>query len=402
MKSFDLHIHTRLIFGTDKAETFADAVAHVGKSIYIITGGGSVVKLGYFDQVRNLLTSRGLTVHHFSGIEPNPHAQTIDKAAALVNKSGADAIIALGGGSVMDATKAIAALVHDNEPHIWPFVLGEPRRGELKGAIPIICIPTTAATASEVTMGSVISNPETKGKSVIGYPFLRPVISWLNPEFTTKVPAVTTADGASDILSHVFENYILGGNDSPLTDYYCEGIIRSVIETLPAVLNDPENIALRARLLWASDLALNGYQMAGRNPAPYVLHAIEHAMSGYSPDLAHGRGLATLYPAYFRWLWEKGFHKERFARLGRNVFNLSGDERATGMGFISQFEKWLKQNGLYQSTTSLGIPRDAFFQIADYATRIYGRDGVIPAADGISVTEAVEILEMTENQKPDN
>jgi hypothetical protein len=85
--------------------------------------------------------------------------------------------------------------------------------------------------------------------------------------------------------------------------------------------------------------------------------------------------------------------------LGRNVFNLSGDERATGMGFISQFEKWLKQNGLYQSTTSLGIPRDAFFQIADYATRIYGRNGVIPAADGISVTEAVEILEMTENQK---
>jgi len=400
MIPFDLHIHTRFLFGDSKADDFADAVAHVGKSVFIITGGGSVVRLGYFDLVKSLLEARGVTVHHFSGIEPNPQARTIDKAAAEVNKSGADCVLALGGGSVMDATKAIAALAHDNEPHIWPFVLGEPRRGQLKGALPIICVPTTAATASEVTMGSVISNEETNGKSVIGYPFLRPVISWLNPEFTLDVPATTTADGASDIFSHVIENYILGGNTSTMTDYYCEGVIRTVIDTLPKVLEDLRNKSLRADLLWASNLALNGYQSAGRTPSPFVLHALEHALSGYNSDLAHGRGLAVLYPAYFRWLWDKGLHHDRFARLGRNIFGLSGTESETGFGFITRFEDWLRKTGLYQSIPSLGIPESAYPQIAAYAVSVYGRNSQIPAAGGIGVSEVIEIFTGTHRQVP--
>ncbi len=398
MQPFDLHIHTRFLFGGSKADAFADAVANVGNSIHIITGGGSVVKSGYYSQIKSLLEKRGVKVYHFSGIEPNPQAKTCDRAAQEVSKSGADAVLALGGGSVMDATKAIAALVHDNEPHIWPFVLGEPRKGELKGALPIICVPTTAATASEVTIGAIISNAETNGKASIAYPFLRPCISWLNPEFTVGVPPITTADGASDIFSHVIENYLLGGTNSPVTDYYCEGIIKTVIDTLPKVIADPTNLQYRADLLWASNLALNGYHSAGRNPSAYVLHALEHALSGYNTDLAHGRGLAILYPAYFRWLWDNNHARERFSRLGKNIFAHEGDDDSAGMGFITDFESWLRENGLFQSIPSIGIPVEAYKEIATYAVRVYGRNNVIPAVGGISADDIIDIFQRTHNQ----
>src|SRR5690606_10662560 len=130
------------------------------------------------------------------------------------------------------------------------------------------------------------------------------------------------------------------------------------------VLKDPGNLSLRANLLWASNLALNGYHAAGRQPAPFVLHALEHALSGYKTDLAHGRGLAILYPAWFRWLWERNLYHDRFARLGRHLFGLDGPDDETGMAFITRFETWLQENGLYQSIPSLGIPESAYETIA--------------------------------------
>lgn len=399
MNSFDLHIPTHIYFGKEKASVFFDQLKEYGEKVLIVTGGGSVKKMGYFDEVTGHLEERGFTFFHFEGIEPNPHSQTINRAAEFGQQNEVEFVLALGGGSVMDASKAIAGLIHDGENDIWPFVVGEPRYKTMNGALPIVTIPTTAATASEVTAHAVISNPEVKGKSPVSYPFMKPSASWLNPGYHTSLPLETTRDGASDIISHVIENYLLGGNDSPLADRYSEGVMETVLETLPQIEENPDDEALRGRLLWASTMALNGMQVAGRTPAPFTLHNLEHSLSGYRPELAHGRGLATLYPAYMRWLWENGRVRERLALFGRRLFGVqnSNDDEAA-MESIKSFEQWLRENGLYQRLSDVGIPSDAYGEIADYAIKTYGGGSELSAAGPLSREQIIEIFTKTEKQ----
>jgi len=399
MNSFEVHIPTHLFFGSDKSDNFFDKLSDVGSNALIVIGGGSVKRTGYLDEVTSHLTKRSINWTLFEGIEPNPHAQTIDRAAAIGKERGVDFVLAFGGGSVMDASKAIAGLIHCDQENIWPFVLGEPKYKKLTGALPVATIPTTAATASEITPHAVISNPKVKGKSPISYSFFKPIASWLNPAYHTSLPLETTRDGASDIFSHVIENYLLGGNDSPLADRYSEGIMKTVFETLPKVVKDPENEALRGDLLWASSLALNNIQVAGRVPSVFILHNLEHALSGYNPELAHGRGLATLYPAYFKWLMENNRVVDRLALLGNQLFDIeieNQDEAAAEC--IAMFEEWLKENDLYQRLSDVDIPSEAFSEIADYAIRVYGGGEPLDAAGELGKREIIEIFEKTEEQ----
>lgn len=397
MKDFDIHIQTRLLFGPGNEKKFYDHILSIGKRVFIVIGGGSVKRLGYLERVMQGLKKGDAEILLFEGIEPNPTSKTINKAAKEATEFKADVILAVGGGSAMDASKAIAGLVYAEEDDIWPYVLGESKMGKMKGAIPIAAVPTTAATASEVTPHSVISNPETNGKSPISFPFLRPTVSWLNPEFTLELPPTTTRDGASDILSHVFENYLLGGNKSPLSDRYSEGVISTVIETLPLVIAEPDNYELRARLLWASNLALNGYQQAGREPSGFVMHSIEHAISGFYPQIAHGRGLATIYPAYFRWLWKHDRCRDRMAQLGERVFGIDKDDVSyASLTFINRFEEWLKANDLFQSLSDLGVEESKFEAIAQYTIDTYGFGKDLDARGPLTKENIVEILKMTE------
>lgn len=398
MNSFSIYSPTRIFFGADQLTTFSEFAALLGKRALILTGGGSVERLGYLKQVSESLTAAGIEVSYFSGIEPNPESATINLAAAKLRDEGATFIVALGGGSVMDAAKAVAALVHAGEDDIWPFVLGEPKAFELNGAIPIVAIPTTAATASEVTQYAVISNRTVGGKSVLAAEFLKPTVALLNPAFTKDVPPVTTRDGAADILSHVLENYLLGGNSSPLADRYTEGVMLTVIESLPVVLANPGDLDARGNLLWASNLALNSYQLAGRKESEFVLHSMEHALSGHAPDLAHGRGLATLYPAYFRWLLSNDRAVDRLALLGERLFDLEGTEQDMAHGFIAAFEEWLKENDLYQSLGDLGFSAGDYPAIAEYAVKVYGDGKQLGALGALPASEIVAIFEATERQ----
>jgi alcohol dehydrogenase YqhD (iron-dependent ADH family) len=309
-------------------------------------------------------------------------------------------VVPVGGGSAMDASKAIAALIKTGEKDVWPFVAGQPKAGKLTGAIPVAAVPTTAATASEVTQYAVISHYEQNEKSTLAHDFLKPQAAWINPAFTTGVPKTTTADGGADILSHVFENYLLGGNDSPLADGYSEAVIRTVIDALPRVLTEPTDVALRGRLLWASTLALNGYQQAGRQASEYVLHSMEHALSGFKSDLAHGRGLATLYPSYFRWLIETGRAKDRLAKLARNIFGVSGPDVDTSANlFVTRFEGWLRETGLYQSLESLGFDPKRYPAVAAYCVKVYGTDGQLNALGALTPADIVRIFEGTARQR---
>jgi alcohol dehydrogenase YqhD (iron-dependent ADH family) len=398
MNSFALYTPTRIHFGADQLAAFAAATARLGRHAFVVTGGGTIARLGILDQVNAALQQQGVKLTHFAGIEPNPEAATINRATAALRAAQADFVVAIGGGSVIDAAKAIAALAHSGENDIWPFVLGEPRAFQLQGALPIAAVTTTAATASEVTPFAVISNRAANGKSILVAEFIKPLTAWLNPAFTTGLSARTTQDGAADILSHVFENYLLGGNDSPLADRYAEGIMATVIETLPRLLAKPDDVNARGHLLWASTLALNDYQNAGRQPAQFVLHAIEHALSAFKPELAHGRGLATLYPAYFRWLLAEGRAVDRLAQLGSRLFGLTGSEAVRAEGFIVRFEQWLHENQLLQSLGQLGFNAAQYPQIAEYAVRVYGDGKQLEALGALPAAQISALFTATERQ----
>jgi alcohol dehydrogenase YqhD (iron-dependent ADH family) len=365
----------------------------------LVIGGGSVERLGYLGIVQAALHAAGVETEVFAGIEPNPNCPTIAKAAAVGKAFGAQVVVPVGGGSAMDASKAIAGLIHTGETDVWPFTLGAAKAGQLAGSLPIAAVPTTAATASEVTPYAVISNYASNEKSVLAHEFFKPKAAWLNPAFTTEVNPVTTADGAADILSHVFENYLLGGNDSPMADGIAQTVMSTVLHALPGVLKEPKSLALRGQLLWASTVALNGYPMAGRNPSEFVLHSMEHALSGFMPALAHGRGLATLYPSYFRWLHQHDRGRERLAKLGRTLFGFAEtDTEAGSMQFIDAFENWLRCTGLYQSLTKLGFQEAQYEAIAQYAVRIYGNGGQLNALGALPVAEIVAIFQGTHRQ----
>ncbi|HTB80029.1 MAG TPA: iron-containing alcohol dehydrogenase [Opitutaceae bacterium] len=398
MNSFTLYTPTRIHFGADQLDAFAQATARLGHHAFVVTGGGTIQRLGILDQVSGSLTKAGLKLTHFPGIEPNPEAATINRATAALRVAQADIVVALGGGSVIDASKAIAALAHSGENDIWPFVAGEPRAFQLKGALPIAAITTTAATASEVTPYAVISNRAAKGKSILAAEFLKPLTAWLNPVFTTGLSARTTQDGAADILSHVFENYLLGGSDSAIADRYSEGIISTVIETLPRLLASPSDLVARGNLQWTATLALNDYQQAGRKPSQFVLHLIEHALSAFRPELAHGRGLATLYPAYFRWLLSEGRAVDRLAQLGERIFGLTGTEATRAQGFITRFEQWLQDNQLYQSLEQLGFAETEYPAIAEYAVRSGGDGRQLDAAGPLPAEKIVALFRATKRQ----
>lgn len=399
MQGFELWTPTRISFGDSHAENFAKSVAELGTKALVVIGGGSVKKLGYLQLVIDALHAQKVETHVYEGIESNPNADTVNDAAAVGKAFGATVVVPVGGGSTMDAAKAIAGLIFTGEPDIWPFVAGQPRAGTLSGSLPIAAVPTTAATASEVTPFAVISKYDANEKSVLNHEFFKPKAAWINPAFTVGVSATTTADGGADILSHVFENYLLGGNDSPLADGYSETVMRTVIDTLPETLKTPGSVPHRARLLWASTLALNSYQTAGRNPTEFVLHSMEHALSGSMSKLAHGRGLATLYPSYFRWLHAQNRGRDRLAKLGKNLFGLhTPDDSLSAMAFIERFEMWLKSVGLYQSLTSLGFSESQYRGIADYCVKVYGTDGVLSALGPITVDEIVAIFTGTARQ----
>lgn len=399
MHSFTLHIPTELFFGADQGAAFAASAAKLGKHAFVVTGSGSIVRLGYLAEVTKLLTDAGVRVTHFGGIEPNPEAVTINRATAELLAAGADFVVAVGGGSAMDAAKGIAALAATSgADDVWPFTLGGAKAGRFTAALPLAAVATTAATASEVTPYSVISHRVSHGKSVLGHEFLKPRVSWLNPRFTTAVPATVTADGAADILSHVFENYLLGDDASPLADRHTEAVMLTVIETLPKQLADLGDEKLRGSLLWASTLALCGLQGAGRSGSGFPMHSIEHAMSGVRPELAHGRGLATIFPAYFRWLIAHDRGVARFAQLGTRLFGIAGSDTERANGFVHAFERWLATNGLRQSAASLGFTASDFERIADYTVKIYGDGKSIDALGPITRDEVVAILADTARQ----
>lgn len=315
MLDFTYNIPTKIHFGKNALDFVGEEVKKYSDKVLITYGGGSIKKNGVYDEVIKELKNSGVEIFELSGIEPNPRIDSVREGVKIIKENNIGAILAVGGGSTIDASKFMAAgACADFDP--WEFISkGKP----MSPAIPLLSVLTMAATGSEMDCGGVITNPETKEKLSSGHPDTRPKVSFLNPEITYSVNKFQTACGSSDILSHIFETYFNVDDSMFMLDRIMESLMKTVIKYGPIAMKDPENYEARANLMWASSWAINDF-IADSSKASWTVHPIEHELSAFY-DITHGLGLAILTPRWMEYvLSEKTVHK--FYDLGVNVFDI--------------------------------------------------------------------------------
>jgi len=372
MQSFTFHLPTKIIFGPGKLDQIGIEAKNLGERAMIITGKRSSSEHGIINKVKDYLQIEGIGAVVFDKIEPNPRSSTIDEAAALARKNKCDFVIGLGGGSPMDAAKGVAVAAVTGEP-IWDYVRhGQPVPKPIKTALPLIEIPTLAATGSEANSGAVITNWETHEKAGLFSPHIFPKVSIIDPELTVTVPEDYTVDGGIDIISHVIEGFFTGADNTPIQDRFSLAIVKTVMDYLPKVVRNPLDVDARSQLSWASTMALSGVINLGRGGS-FPLHAMEHALSGHY-DISHGRGLALLIPRLMEYTYQS--RPDKFAMMARALFDErdEGDDDETEIGrrAIDGMIKFLESVGRHLRMKDVGIEDESKFeQMAEDTIRIY-------------------------------
>ncbi|MDU5913864.1 MAG: iron-containing alcohol dehydrogenase [Anaerococcus vaginalis] len=370
MLDFTYNIPTKIHFGKDALDFVGDEVKKYSDNVLITYGGGSIKKNGVYDKVVSELKNSGVEIFELSGIEPNPRIDSVREGVKIIKENNIGAILAVGGGSTIDASKFMAAgACADFDP--WEFISkGKP----MSPAIPLLSVLTMAATGSEMDCGGVITNPETKEKLSSGHPDTRPKVSFLNPEITYSVNKFQTACGSSDILSHIFETYFNVDDSMFMLDRIMESLMKTVIKYGPIAMKEPENYEARANLMWASSWAINDF-IANSSKAAWTVHPIEHELSAFY-DITHGLGLAILTPRWMEYvLSEKTVHK--FYDLGVNVFDIDKnlDQMDVAKKAIEKVKEFFFETlGLDSNLKEIGIDEKYFDQMSKKAC---GKNGKI-------------------------
>ena len=364
MRNYTHAIPTKLYFGEGQIAKLDGALRPFGTNVLLAYGGGSIKKTGLYDTVKKILDDGGFKVVELSGIEPNPRIGSVRRGVALCKENKIDAILAVGGGSTIDCCKAIAAGVfYDGD--LWEMVAN--RHGLLK-ALPLVDILTLSATGSEFDNGGVISNPDTSEK--LGNVYTYPAASICDPTYTYSVSAYQTAAGTADIMSHIFEGYFSRTEDSSLSDYVAEGVLKTAIKYLPIALRKPDDYEARANLMAIASVACSGIPEYGKQGTGWPCHQMEHELSAFY-DITHGVGLAILTPRWMRFILEKDPSCAwRFVRFAKNVWGLFGtDEAALAEAGIAATEAFFRTSGIPMTLSELGIGPEHFAEMAAHANR---------------------------------
>ncbi len=317
MNSFIYEIPTKVYFGENQLQkNLSKEIKKYGNKVLLVYGGGTIKKIGLYQEIIKELKDFNIEVYEFSGIEPNPRHTSINKAASICKEKDIDVILGVGGGSVIDSCKIIAAgRYYDGD--IWDFVT---KKAEIQKALPIITILTLSATGSEMNTTSIISNIETNEKKGVKSPMTLPKVSFLDPTVTYSVNKYQTACGSCDILSHILETYFSRNNGLYMLDTVMEGLMKTVIKYSKIAYNDPKNYEARANLMWTSSWAINGFARMDRQPNIWVCHLLEHQLSAFY-DITHGLGLAILTTRYLRYTLNENT-VDRYYQFGVNVWNI--------------------------------------------------------------------------------
>lgn len=316
MNNFVFHTPTKILFGKGQVESLGKEVAPIAKKVLLAYGSGSVKKIGLYDKTISILKENGIEFVELSGIEPNPKLESVVEGVKLCRENKLQAIVAIGGGSVIDCSKAISAAIgYDGNP--WDLLLDS---SLITSAIPIFTVLTLSATGTEMNGNAVISNMQTNEKKALKSPLVKPVCSILDPEYTFTVSPWQTASGTADIMSHIFEVYFSNAKGALVTDGISETLLKVCIECGERAFNNPDDYEARANLMWASSLAINGLLAAGKAGEPWSCHAMEHQLSAYY-DITHGAGLATITPSWFRFILSENT-VDKFVSYGVNVWGI--------------------------------------------------------------------------------
>jgi len=353
---------TELYFGRGMLETLRKTVPAYGRNVLLVYGGGSIKKSGLYDLVLQELSAAGSVVSELAGVEPNPRLSSVHRGVEICKKERIDFILAVGGGSVIDAVKAIAVGAKIDFD-VWDVIT---RKAPAPDALPFGTVLTLAATGSEMNSGSVITNWETKEKVGWGSAHTFPKFSILDPTYTFTVPRDQTVYGMVDIMSHVFEQYISHTTNAPVQEGFAETILRTVIETAPKLLENLESYEHRETILYSGTMALNGTLSMGVQ-GDWATHNIEHAVSAVY-DIPHGGGLAILFPHWMEHVLDENVG--RFKRMAVNVFGVDPagrSDRETALEGIRALRAFWTSIGAPSRLADYGIGDEQLEVMADKA-----------------------------------
>lgn len=346
MLNFEFSNPTRLVFGRDTIVRLSTLVPK-GARVLLTYGGGSILRNGVHDAVRAALGEA--FVVEFGGIEPNPRFETLMKAVQIVREQAIDFLLPVGGGSVLDGTKFIAAAAKYEGPDAWEIL--RTTGGVVKSALPIGAVLTLPATGSEANGSAVISRDETTEKLHFWSPLVYPVFSILDPTTTFTLDSRQTGNGVVDAFVHTTEQYVTVHQDSVLQDRFAEGILTTLIEEGPKVLANPSDYAARANVMWAATMALQGGMGSGL-PGDWASHGIGHELTAFY-GLDHARTLAIVLPGVWRHQFE--MKKERLAQYGTRVWGLSGEVAWIASRAIELTEAFFESMGVPTRFSEYGI-----------------------------------------------
>lgn len=389
---FEFQNPTRLIFGAGTVARLGEVVREHGQRALLVTGGGSVKLSGVYQRAVASLKAAGVAVAECSGVEPNPRISSVARGAQIARNEGCEVVIGLGGGSTMDAAKVMAAAaLYEGDP--WAMMADTQSPPRLPSrALPIVTVPTLAATGSEMNCGAVITNEKTKMKSFVSTGCLYPRVALVDPELTVSVPPDQTAFGVCDLITHVTEGYFNGVDGTPIQDRFAEGVILTAMEWGPRAVADGGDLEARAQVQWASIVALNGWVQVGTYFAPPV-HMIEHTLSAHH-DVTHGAGLAVVNPAWMR--FAAGTRPARFAQFARRVMGVpadQGDDLVCALAGVDRLEEFLRSLGCPTRLPELGIGADLLARYAQDTLRtLQDENGNLPGRPPMSEADIVEVL----------
>jgi alcohol dehydrogenase YqhD (iron-dependent ADH family) len=388
MNNFTFYSPTYFVFGKDEENNAGKYVKRFGGSkVLIHYGGGSVVRSGLLERVKNSLQEQGIASVELGGVKPNPRSGLVYEGIELCRKENVDFVLAVGGGSTIDSAKAIAAgTVYNGD--FWDFYMGKP----VTKALPVGTILTIAAAGSEGSPDSVITKEEGMLKRGASGEAYRPVFSILNPALTQTLPAYQTACGITDIMAHLFERYFTNTRDVEVTDRVIEGLLMTMIHEAPKVIADPNDYQARANIMWAGMIAHNNCCGVGRDQ-DWASHALEHELSALY-DCAHGAGLAVVFPAWM----EYTMHHDvmRFAQVASRVWGCPMDfqnPEVTAKAGILAFRNFLKSIGMPQSITEFGGKEEDVSYLAHTAAYGNGNGGRLGSFVSLSEEDMANIYQ---------
>lgn len=352
MENFEFSNPTKIYFGKSSEQKLIENIDKSFKNILIISGKSSARKSGLLQSVQNDLLALGRNVSLFEGVSANPLLSHTNEGIKLCRELKIDAIVAIGGGSVIDEAKAIASgvcYIGD----VWDFF---EKKEVVKKALPLYTILTLAATGSEMNGNSVVTNDDTLQKYNINSPFIYPIASALNPMFTIGVPVDYVAYSAVDAISHVIEGYFTKQKLNPFVDRLCESVVLTIIESTETILKEPTNYEARSQFMWASCLALNGLMQTGISGYSFPNHIIELPLSAKF-NVAHGAGLSVVIPAWMKWYENQ--NNEQFEKFAQKIFGL----KTSHEGIIA-LEGWFEEIGAPVRLGALGIDQNDIRELA--------------------------------------